>query len=278
MRQICIDFSTYSSLRIGAPLQVNVLQKDTLLKDLAILGFIDDECAHNTPNLIGKANNLLISPNASNLALLDKEFSYIDLYEHYIEIGAFTSSSKIYSFCKQHNLGGLEFLCGLPGSLGGIIKMNAGLKGTDGKMYEIANVLESVNINGKWVDCGDIAFGYRYSGICGCIIGARVKRKEGFDTTLVSGFQSIRAKHPKKPSCGSCFKNPQGDFAGRLLESVGLRGFCLGGVGFSENHANFLVNLGGGTFAQALELIDIAKKRVFEEFNIALECEVQIIK
>ena len=246
-------------------------------QDLVALGFIDNSNQTKAPNLIGKANNLLISPNASNLVMLSKEFSSITMCEHYLEIGAFTSSSKIYSFCKRHNLGGLEFLCGLPGSLGGIIKMNAGLKGTDGEMYEIANVLESVNINGEWVDSKSIVFGYRYSEIYGCIIGGRVKIREGFNQALVSGFESIRAKHPKKPSCGSCFKNPQGDFAGRLLDSVGLKGFCIGGVGFSENHANFLVNLGGGTFSEALELITLAKNRVFKEHNIALECEVQII-
>lgn len=278
MRQVSIDFSTYSSLRIGATLQVSVIERQTLEQDLANLGFFDKNNQAKVPNLIGKANNILVSPNASNLAMLDKDFSYIDLYEQYLEIGAFTSSSKIYSFCKQHNLGGLEFLCGLPGSLGGIIAMNAGLKGISGEIYEIANVLESVNINGEWIDSKSIAFGYRHSEIYGCIIGARVKTKNGFNQALVSGFESIRAKHPKKPSCGSCFKNPQGDFSGRLLESVGLKGFCIGGVGFSENHANFLVNLGRGTFNEALELIELAKRRVFEECNIALECEVQIIK
>ncbi len=278
MREVCIDFSAYSSLRIGTPLQVSVIEKHTLEQDLFSLGFISDSNQTQATNLIGKANNLLVSPNAKNLALLSKEFVSIDLYEDYLEIGAFTSSSKIYGFCKQQNLGGLEFLCGLPGSLGGIIKMNAGLKGTDGKIYEIASVLESVNINGEWVDCKDIAFNYRYSGICGCITSAKVKKNKGFNMDLVSGFESIRAKHPKKPSCGSCFKNPQRDFAGRLLESVGLKGFCVGGVGFSENHANFLVNLGGGTFSQAIELINLAKRRVFEEFGIALECEVQIIE
>jgi UDP-N-acetylmuramate dehydrogenase len=82
---------------------------------------------------------------------------------------------------------------------------------------------------------------------------------------------------PKEPSAGSCFKNPVGDYAGRLIEAVGLRGFRRGGAGFSQKHANFLVNLGGATFDEAIWLIDEAKRRVLESFGIALETEIKIV-
>lgn len=278
MQTRCIDFSKYSSLRIGAPIEVHLIRSSKDAQECIARGF----------SLIGKAQNLLISPHAKNLAMLDKEiFSQISIesrenttngvQENSVLVGAALSSSKIFSFFKAQNLGGVEFLQGLPGSLGGIIKMNAGLKSSSGQNYEICEMLDSININGEWIDAKKIPFSYRSSGISGVILQARLKKIQGFDDALSKDFLTIRAKHPKMPSCGSCFKNPKGDFAGRLLESVGLKGFSIGGVGFSAQHANFLVNLGGGSFEDALALIELAKKRVFEAFGIMLECEVQII-
>lgn len=262
-----IDFAKYSSLRVGAPCVVQVIQSP-------------HECQALPPDahIIGKANNLLVSPNATNLYMLDKSFATIALESNHITIGAAMSSGQICSFFKKHNLGGMEFLQGLPGSLGGIIKMNAGLKDRHGGMHEIGDRLLEVNINGVWVDSRELGFGYRTSDISGVICGARVRKIEGFRHELTQDFLSLRAHHPKKPSCGSCFKNPKGDYAGRLLESVGLRGFRIGGMGFAQEHANFLVNLGGGRFEEAIALIELAKKRVFESSGIALECEVQILE
>ena len=235
-----IDFARYSSLRVGTPLEVQIIEST-------------HECQTLPPNahIIGKANNLLISPNASHLYMLDKS--------------------------KKHDLGGVEFLQGLPGSLGGIIKMNAGLKDKRGGIHEIGERLLEVNINGVWVRSENLGFGYRTSAIDGVICGAKIHRIEGFRHELTQDFLSLRAHHPKAPSCGSCFKNPPGEYAGRLLESVGLKGFRIGGMGFAQEHANFLINLGGGTFTEAMELIELAKKRVFESSGIMLECEVQII-
>ncbi|MGI0440250.1 UDP-N-acetylmuramate dehydrogenase [Helicobacter himalayensis] len=277
MQTRCIDFSKYSSLRIGAPIEVHLIRSSKDAQECVARGF----------SLVGKAQNLLISPYAKNLAMLDKEiFSQIitesqsatnSAQKECVLVGAALSSSKIFSFFKAQNLGGVEFLQGLPGSLGGIIKMNAGLKSSSGQNYEICEMLDSININGEWIDAEKIPFSYRSSGISGVILQARLKKIQGFNDALSKDFLTIRAKHPKMPSCGSCFKNPKGDFAGRLLESVGLKGFSIGGVALSAQHANFLVNLGGGSFEDAFALIELAKKRVFEAFNIMLECEVQII-
>lgn len=265
MRTEIIDFARYSSLRIGANLPVCLIQSQ------------EDCLALDKHTIIGRANNLLVSPNATNLAMLDSAiFDNIRLEKDHILIGAATNSSRIFRFYKQHNLAGAEFLKGLPGSLGGIIKMNAGLRALT-KMYEIKEQLLEVNINGEWLDSHKLHLAYRTSNICGVILQARLRVQKGFDETLAKEFSLIRAKHPKEPSCGSCFKNPANDFAGRLLESVGLKGFSIGGVGFSAQHANFLVNLGNGSFEDALKLIQLAKSRVYEKFKKVLEPEVQII-
>lgn len=223
--------------------------------------------------IIGEGNNLLVSPNAKNLCILGKEFDYILDLGELVEIGGAVSSGRIYSYFKRNNLFGLEFLRGLPGSLGGLVKMNAGMKS-----YEVKQTLRSVCIDGEWVESEKLNLSYRHSEIAGVIYGARFEKVQGFREGLVEEFKAMRSTHPHLPSCGSCFKNPSGDYAGRLLESVGLKGFRVGGVGLSEKHANFLVNLGGGKFEEAVELIALAKAKVKEEFGIKLECEVVILE
>lgn len=254
-----IDFSKYTSLKIGGVLEVEILGTPRVLSQ--------------EERIIGAGNNVLISPNAKNLCVLGSEFDYIKDLGELVEIGGGVSSGRIYSYFKRNNLYGLEFLRGLPGSLGGLVKMNAGMKS-----YEIKEILQSVNVNGEWIESKKLNLSYRKSEISGVVYGARFYKKIGFRDELVGVFESMRSTHPHLPSCGSCFKNPNGDYAGRLLESVGMKGFRVGGVGLSEKHANFLVNLGGGTFDEALSVIEEAKSRVKEEFGVLLECEVVIVE
>lgn len=253
---------------------------------------------------IGNGYNLLVSPNAKHLVMLSPEFDYILVKDtlqnpkdssEIVEVGGKTSSSSLFRFCKQHNLGGLEFLRSLPGSVGGLVKMNAGMK-----QYEVKDTLLEVCINGVWRS--DFTLSYRSSGIVGIISAARFCLKKGFDSSLLAQFQAMRSTHPKEPSCGSCFRNPSGDYAGRLIEAVGLKGVEQNGVGFSSHHANFLVNFGTKStqasptktnsaqtnftkidfcqaeFADALAMIELAKKRVKERFDIELVPEVQIVR
>ncbi|CRF46092.1 UDP-N-acetylmuramate dehydrogenase [Helicobacter heilmannii] len=252
-----IDFARYSSVKIGGVVQVQVLET----------------CApYASVQMVGLANNLLVAPSAENLAILSKHFDYITDLGTHLEVGARTSAQRLFSYYKSHDLQGLEFLGALPGSVGGLVKMNAGMKA-----YEMKEVIEALNINGEWVETKDLGFAYRTSKIQGVVFKARLKKHKGFRPGVLQECTHMRC-HPKKPSFGSCFKNPVGDFAGRLLEAVGLKGFNLGGVGFSPLHANFLINLGNGRFEEALRLITLAKERVFNAFGIALEEEVCIYR
>lgn len=222
--------------------------------------------------LIGGGNNLLVSPKASDLFMLGKEFDYIQDQGDLIEIGGKMNSGRIYRYFKKNNLKGLEFLRGLPGTLGGLVKMNAGMKS-----YEIREILHSICVDGRWRDARDFPFVYRDSGISGVIYAARFHKIIGFRDELIEVFEEMRKTHPHLPSCGSCFKNPKGDYAGRILESLGLKGAKIGGMGFSQEHANFLVNLGKGQFQEAIELITLAQKKAFDAYGITLETEVVII-
>jgi UDP-N-acetylmuramate dehydrogenase len=166
----------------------------------------------------------------------------------------------------------LEFVAKLPGTVGGMVAMNAGVK-----EYEIFNIVKEVEINGKWVKKSDIEYGYRFAKLNGFATKVKLELKNGYNEELKEKLLLLRANQPKEPSAGSCFKNPKGDFAGRLIEAVGLKGYKIGNMAFSQIHANFLVNLGDGKFEDAKKLIDLAKSRVFSEFGIILEEELKII-
>jgi len=150
--------------------------------------------------------------------------------------------------------------------------MNAGVKS-----YEIFNILHSIRINGEWVDKNSIEHGYRFSRLEGIATAAKFKIQKGYDLSLFQALQALRASQPSQPSAGSAFKNPPGDYAGRLIEAVGLKGYKEGGMAWSDMHANFLVNIGEGTYQEALLLLELAKKRVSQTFNIILEEEIKLL-
>ena len=254
-----IDFANFSSIKIGQPTEVLIIEKgDDIPKDRVI---------------IGHANNLLLSPTPPKLMMLSKEFSFCKLEDNLLTIGCATPTGKILSFAKKNNLAGFEFISKLPGSLGGMIAMNAGVKS-----YEIFNILDSIKINNRWIAKESIEFGYRFAKLNGVVTEAKFKVKKGFNKALLKKLKILRLNQPKTPSAGSAFKNPNGDYAGRLIEEVGLKGYSKGAMQFSLVHANFLVNNGGGTFAEAKQLLNLAKKRVFERLKIELVEEVQLIE
>ena len=222
--------------------------------------------------IIGHANNLLVSPTPPPLMMLSKDFSFLRTDSSYLYIGAATPTGKILSFVKKHNIAGFEFLSKLPGSLGGMVAMNAGVK-----EYEIFNRLDALKINGKWIPKEAVDYGYRFAQLKGVVTEVRFALEWGFDGVLMEALRALRSNQPKLPSAGSAFKNPQGDYAGRLIDAVGLKGYGQGAMEWSQVHANFLVNHGGGTFEDAKALIDLAKERVYHDFGITLVEEIKIL-
>jgi UDP-N-acetylmuramate dehydrogenase len=253
-----IDFSKFSSINIGEILEVSLLENpNDFTKDY---------------HLIGSCNNILIGTQPPKLMKLSKVYDYIKIEDNTLKIGASTPSGKIASFCKKHNIANFEFLSHLPGTLGGLVYMNAGLK-----EYEIFNNLISISTTSALFRKDEIDFGYRFTNISEPILEATFTLEYGFDEEKVELFKKMRSNQPSTPSAGSCFKNPQGDYAGRLIEAVGLKGKRVGGMEFSTEHANFLVNCGDGVFEDAIALIKEAQKGVFDKFNIWLECEVMVL-
>ncbi len=222
--------------------------------------------------LIGGANNLLVSPAPPPLMVLSKDFAYAKQSGNMLEIGAAMPTGRIVSYAKKHNIGGFEFCAKLPGTLGGMLAMNAGVK-----EYEVFNILHSIEIGGRWIPKEAIEHGYRFAKLPGIATAARFETTGGFDQVLLDTLLSLRSNQPNDPSAGSAFKNPQGDYAGRLIEAVGLKGAKKGGMQWSDIHANFLVNKGGGTFEDALYLIELAKEKVQSSFGILLKEELKIL-
>lgn len=253
-----IDFSKFSSIKIGQPTEVLMIENGDVIPD--------------DRYLVGSANNLLISPTPPPLMMLSKDFAYIQKNDGMLEIGAAMPTGRIVSYAKKHNIAGFEFCAKLPGTLGGMLAMNAGVKA-----YEIFNILHSIQIDGKWIKKEEIEHGYRFAKLKGIATAARFQIVQGYSQELNDALRNLRANQPKDPSAGSAFKNPQGDSAGRLIEAVGLKGFRKGDMAWSDLHANFLVNLGEGNFEEATYLIDLAKEKVYKAFHISLEEEIKIL-
>ena len=222
--------------------------------------------------LIGGANNLLVSPTPPSLMMLSKEFATVFQEEEMLEIGAAMPTGRIVSYAKKHDIAGFEFCAKLPGTLGGMLAMNAGVK-----QYEIFDILHSIEIDGVWVAKEEIPHGYRFANLGGIATAARFEIRRGYSQALNEELRALRANQPHEPSAGSAFKNPSGDAAGRLIDAVGLKGYRIGDMAWSEVHANFLVNLGKGNYEDAMALMVLAKEKVLTAFGIELEEEIKIL-
>ena len=244
-----IDFSKLSTIKIGSILDVKIIDEDN----------------YNDEIIIGRATNSLVC--SGNIGVLSDKYDFIKIEDGILKVGGKTKNSKLYNFTKKHNIGGFEFLSKLPGSIGGSVKMNAGMK-----QYEISNNLLAINK----IDKNNFEFGYRYSNINLPIFEVWFEIKEKFNPQLVDEFSKMRNNQPKHPSLGSAFKNPENDYAGRLIEAVGLKGVKFNDVGFSEIHSNFLVNYSNGKCEDVINAINEAKKRVYLEFGIKLQEEIKI--
>ncbi|MFK0394663.1 UDP-N-acetylmuramate dehydrogenase [Campylobacter jejuni] len=256
-----IDFKKYSSVRIGNEFEVLVLDQ---IYDFD--GF-----------LIGGANNLLVSPKPKNIGILGDSFDFIQILDQnkdfiHLRIGCKTKSSKMYRFAKENNLKGFEYLSKIPGTLGGLLKMNAGLKGE----CISQNLIKIATSQGEILRA-NINFDYRFCPLNTHFFWAEFKLNFGFDTLKDEALKNARRNQTSGASFGSIFKNPKNDFAGRLIEAVGLKGFSKGDAMLSDKHANFLINKKNASFEDAFFLIELARKKVFEEFGTNLENEVIII-
>lgn len=251
-----IDFTRYSSIKIGPTVDVLVINE---------IGDYSDY------QIIGRANNLLVSNNHPKFAILGEEFDYIRQEGDLLYVGCSTTSGKLLTYTRKNDIANLEFLAKLPGNLGGLVKMNAGLKS-----WEVFNYIHSIKTKDGYIRKEDVNYSYRHTQLDTIVYEVVFHIEKGFCKEKLKEFNKMRDNQPHMPSAGSCFINPDGDYAGRLIEAVGLKGYQKGDMGFSIEHANFLVNHGNGTYEEAVYMIELAKNKIKEQFNIDIEQEIII--
>lgn len=239
--------------------------------------------------VIGRGSNLIVKDHrlkgmAVRFGGKLAELELNDAPEPQVLAGAGLSIKDFLLWCKMKGLSGMEFLAGIPGTLGGAVFMNAGAFGKE--ICEHVLSVQMVTPMGvkKQFARDELNFSYRKLEMERGNLIARVcfGMKRGLESQVsqrMAGFlKKRRETQPLEfPSAGSVFKNPPGESAGRLIEKTGLKGTRMGGAMISEKHANFIVNTGNASSKDILALIDLAEKRVKEDFGISLELEIQVV-
>jgi UDP-N-acetylmuramate dehydrogenase len=201
---------------------------------------------------------------------------------HQVTAGAGAPLSAVMNFAKRAGLAGLEFSAGIPGTLGGALAGNAGTAAGD--VCSLADSVTVLDGEGRLLtrERGAFQFGYRTSDLRrDVIVQATLALCPDSAEAIQARIAATLAKRGEQPigvRCSGCtFKNPEGDYAGRMIDSVGLKGFCIGGASVSDKHANFILNDGTATAGDICNLIETIRQRIFERYKIHLELEIRIV-
>lgn len=235
---------------------------------------------------LGAGTNLLISDRGvrSFVIKLGAGFGHMLIDGVRVTVGAAMQFGAMVEAAVDRGLAGLEFGEGIPGTVGGGLVMNAGAFG--GEMARVVTLVHGVTLAGaaRALTKDEVNFAYRRTDLPPRFVITRVdfELTHGDRDELRARVIDLRTRRASRqprglPNAGSVFKNPPGNFAGRLLESVGLKGERRGGAAFSGQHANFIVNLGGARAEEVRALIELARTRVMESTGVALEPEVRFI-
>ena len=270
----------HTTFRIGGPADLFVCPTNTeQLK--RVFGLDCDKF------VIGNGSNLLFSDDGYRGAVVKYSDCSVEVSENEIICGAGALMSKIASVAYENSLAGFEFASGIPGTIGGGVRMNAGAYGSslDSVVYE-TEYLDANDGTIKTISGKEHCFDYRHSVFCEdakkIITKVRIKLKRGEKSEIKALTDDYtnrrRTKQPLcYPSAGSVFKRPEGYFAGALIEQSGLKGFSVGGAQVSELHAGFIINTGGASADDVKKLIEHIQNTVYKNFGLMLECEICIL-
>ena len=236
--------------------------------------------------VLGNSSNIIVRDGGiEGFVIMFDHFHDVRVNGYVIEAEAGAKLIDVTHVARYHSLTGFEFACGIPGSIGGAIYMNAGAYGG-----EIAHILQSCKVltpegEIKTLTAEELAFGYRHSKIQetgDVVISAKFALAPGnydqIDQEMARLTHLRELKQPLEyPSCGSVFKRPVGHFAGQLISEAGLKGHRIGGVEVSEKHAGFMINVDHGTAKDYEDLIAHVIATVEKSAGVTLEREVRII-
>lgn len=274
----------HTTFKIGGPAQYYVTPESvTQIQEVVSL------CRNmNIPlHVIGNGSNILVGDDGVDgvvLALFNT-FSDYEIKDNVITAQAGMSLIKLAVVALREGLTGLEFASGIPGSVGGAVYMNAGAY--DGQMKDVVTSVTVLDEAGNIRILGrdELDMGYRTSAVAKnnmIVLQVVIELKSGDKEQIKARMNQLselrKQKQPLEyPSAGSTFKRPEGYFAGKLIADAGLKGYSIGGAAVSEKHAGFVVNMGGATAKDVVELTDYIKKRIMEQFGVTLELEVKRI-
>lgn len=236
--------------------------------------------------VIGNGSNVIFVRDYDGVIIKLDKFNDLCIADEYVTVGAGYNLMKLSMKCAGLGLSGLEFASGIPGTIGGAIYMNAGAYNCS-----MSDIVESVTIVNekfeiKTLNLDLLKFGYRDSifksknYICiSAVLKLSFSDKEKIMNLINERKQKRLISQPLEyPSAGSVFRNPEGEFAGALIESLGFKGMGIGDAIVSDKHANFIINKGNASGEEIVSLINNIKDRVLEEFNIELLIEQEIIE
>jgi UDP-N-acetylmuramate dehydrogenase len=285
--KIAEPLAPYTSMKIGGPADywISVENGRALTTLLPLLGrFGVPVC------MMGNGSNILVSDRGVRGAVLrlGAEFKKIVWQEEgadaRVTVGAAYAVTQLVRDAVRKGYAGLEFAEGIPGSVGGALAMNAGAYGSE--FERVVEHIEGVNAAGTAISLSraEMTFTYRDSHLpAGTIVTRVVMRLERSEPAAVgSKLRELVGKRKSSqpsgfPNSGSMFRNPPGDFAGRLIEAAGLKGKRIGQAQISDRHANFIVNVGGAKADEVRQLMDMARREVHRRFGIELIAEVKLI-
>ena len=273
----------YTTFRVGGKAEALCAVKDFLhLKEL--LSFARKE---NLPYLVlGKGSNILVKDRGlKGIALLLKGvLEEVEEKEGTIHAGGGLGLTELVRFCHRKGLAGVEFLAGIPGTVGGAVAMNAGAWGKS--TGDVVTGVEILTAEGKGMtkSRSELQFSYRKAGLPSGSVVLRAlfkvtpDRPEAVGERIRDYLERRKASQPLDyPSAGSVFRNPPQDYAGRLIERVGLKGKRIGGAMISDKHANVIVNVGGARAEDILTLMEMARQTVKERTGVDLEPEIKVV-
>jgi UDP-N-acetylmuramate dehydrogenase len=273
----------YTAWKIGGP--ADALLEPRTVDDL--ISATEKAREHDVPvTILGGGTNVLVRDGGiRGLTIrLAKSLTNVEIKNTNVTADAGVLYPVLANTTAGRGLAGLEFATGIPGTVGGAVYMNAGAYGSETtEVLDWADVFRDHSV--VRMANNELDLSYRHSVLHEnpdwVVLRAGYTLTPGDPTELKARIKEFRAQRmngsPNRPSCGSTFKRPEGDFPGRVIEAAGLKGTRIGQIEVSPVHANYLVNLGGGTSEDALALIELVREKVRERLGIELESEVRIL-
>ncbi len=275
----------HTTFQIGGPARILVIPKD--IGDIQKSVIFAKRCGLPI-HVIGNGSKILVSDEGiSGLVIkISSVFDELSIFSNTLKVGAGYNLAKLLSIAIDHNLSGLEFAAGIPGTLGGAIAMNAGtFVGSMSNLINNVSVLDLGSLDLMTLSKEECRFHYRSSVFQEgslLILSAELNLSSGIAIDMQKKISQLLEKRREsqpldKPNAGSIFKNPEGYSAAKLIDSVGLKGVRVGDAQVSDKHANFIVNLGNASAKDVLTLVKLIQTEIKVKYGISLIPELQII-